>query len=333
VAGQPYYLYSTSCLVICPTATYPDFGSLTCIACTLPCTTCSGGTSICTSCDSTSATPYLKYGLNLCAAACPDGQYAPTSSFTCALCDSNCLTCSTTSTYCLTCGLSLSSGLPLYLSNNTCLATCSFGYYGASGNACSSCDTSCLGCTQSSTNCISCASTYFRKAGSTLCLGTCPDGYYADSGTNLCTLCPLGCKLCSMNTSVSCSVCMAAAGVQYYLDSTTNTCVPQCPSTYYPSVSSTPSCNACSGNCATCLDASNCITCIANTYLGYGETTCYSACPNGQYNATGSGKCQNCNTFCATCSATATTCLTCTSLGGVAYFLSNSTCTATCPSG
>lgn len=308
VAGQPYYLDSSgTCVVICPTGTYADV-SLTCISCTSPCVTCSGGTSLCTSCDSGSATPYLNYGAFICSAACPDGQYAPSSSFNCQPCNSNCLTCSSTSTNCLTCGLSLSSGLPLYLSGTTCLANCPFGSYGAS-NVCSTCDASCSGCTQSSTNCISCANNFYRKAGSTLCVDPCPSGYYGDPTTSLCTLCPSGCKICSISSSVvSCSMCTVSAGVAYYLDSITNNCVPQCPSTYYAIPGINPTCAACSGNCATCTDASNCLTCVAGAYLGYGESVCYSTCPGGQFNPTGSGKCQLCNTFCATCSTNALNC-------------------------
>jgi proprotein convertase subtilisin/kexin type 5 len=334
VAGQPYYLDANHhCVVICPTDTYPD-PALTCTACTAPCLTCAGGSSLCTSCDGTSATPYLKYGAFTCAAACPAGQYASSSSYVCAPCSSNCLTCNTASTDCLSCGLSISAGLPLYLSSNTCVANCPFGYFGATGNVCSSCDGSCSGCTHSNTNCISCAASYFRRAGSTLCVINCPAGYYTDSTSNLCTLCPSGCKLCSVSSSIiSCSQCQKYAGVMYYLDSTTANCVPTCPSTYYPSPTVTPTCESCTGNCITCTGASSCITCVADTYLWLGDTVCTGDCPDGQYHPASVGKCSMCSSFCLTCSLTATNCTSCTSVGGVAYFLNASNCLPLCPKG
>jgi len=253
-------------MAICPSGTYPD-STLVCIACDSPCKTCSGGSTLCTSCVSNSSTPYLEFGTNTCKTGCPNGQYLPNSTFLCALCNANCLTCSSSPTNCTSCGLSLSSGLQLYLFNNTCLATCPSGKYGDSSNACSSCDTSCNGCITTSTNCIACNSSHYRKVGSNECTSTCPSGYYGDSSTNLCTLCPPGCKTCNIT---ACTECQVSAGVSYYLDSTTNRCVPQCPSTYYPASGSTPACTACSGNCATCTDASTCLTCVTGKYLGFG---------------------------------------------------------------
>lgn len=313
VAGQNYYLDANNkCVINCPSGTYADANTATCIGCTSPCVNCIGS-NLCTSCLSSSATPYLNYGDNSCSAACPAGQFAKASTYICLLCNSNCLTCSGTSTTCDSCGLSLSSGLQMYLSGTTCLANCPSNTFGAAGNVCSNCDGSCVGCTYSSTNCIACHSSYYRQAGSTLCVNPCPSGYYGDPNTNLCTLCPSGCSVCSYGSGLlPCTSCKVSSGVYYYLDSTTNNCVPQCPSTYYAN-STDLTCRACTGNCATCIDASNCLTCVASSYLGVGTTTCHStACPAGQYNPTGSLKCQACNMFCLNCSTTPTTCNSCT---------------------
>lgn len=242
VAGLPYYLDSNShCLVTCPDGTYPK-SDLTCTSCTSPCLTCSGGSTLCTNCDSSStATSYLEYGTFTCLAACPVGQYAPSGSYKCAPCNANCKTCDTSATHCLSCGLSLAAGLPLYRSSNTCVANCPFGKYGDT-DTCTSCDASCSGCTLSSTNCLSCAGSYYRKVGTNLCTDTCPVGYYPDDTTTMCTLCPSGCKLCSISSGVvSCSQCQNSAGVMYYLDSNNN-CVPTCPSTYYSKSGASPTC-------------------------------------------------------------------------------------------
>lgn len=276
VAGLPYYLdANNNCVMICPGGTYPR-SDLTCTACTSPCSTCAAGSTLCTSCDNTTSTPYLEYGTFTCVAACPDGQFAPSGSYICAACNADCKTCNTNNTNCLSCGLSLAAGLPLYLSNNTCVANCPFGYYG-NIDTCTLCNNACSGCTLSSTNCLSCASGYYRLVGSNECTNTCPNGYYPDSISNMCTLCPSGCKLCSISAGViSCSECQQSAGVMYYLDSTTNNCVPNCPSTYYALDASPPTCQLCTGNCSTCTDALNCLTCVSNTYLWFGNTICTS---------------------------------------------------------
>lgn len=119
----------------------------------------------------------------------------------------------------------------------------------------------------------------------------------------------------------------------YYLDNTTSNCLPTCPPTYYPSATPTPTCQNCSGNCSTCIDADNCITCKADTYLWFGETVCSGDCPDGQYHPANVSKCKMCSSFCKTCSFAPTNCTSCTSVGGVAYFLDSYSCRPLCPLG
>lgn len=70
VLGVDYFLNASSCLVNCPSGTYADTGSLTCVACTAPCATCSGSSTHCLTC----ATGNLIHGSNTCG-SCPNGQY------------------------------------------------------------------------------------------------------------------------------------------------------------------------------------------------------------------------------------------------------------------
>ena len=90
-------------------------------------------------------------------------------------------------------------------------------------------------------------------------------------------------------------------------------------------------CTACTTPCATCTGATACLTCDGANLLHYGTTTCSNACPDGQYDG-GSGKCLQCSVYCKKCTSL-TACSACNSLGGVGYYLSGSSCIASCPAG
>lgn len=89
----------------------------------------------------------------------------------------------------------------------------------------------------------------------------------------------------------------------------------------------------CDGTCATCKGsgATNCLSCSGSNYLSYGAYECVGTCPGGQYAAAGN-VCLACSINCVTCSGSGGNCESCgLSLSGIALYLYNSACIATCP--
>ena len=226
VNGVNYYLTSSYvCAVNCPSSTFANVNNNNCDPCDSSCQTCVQSATKCLTCNSNNY--YIGTLYSCSSSGCPAGQYYANNSYICARCNSNCAQCSYTSTTCTLCTFS-SSGLALYLfSDSKCYATCPFGYYGYNSN-CVLCDSSCSGCSIQATNCLQCASTYFRVIGSDSCTQQCGSGYYSDNNTNLCTVCPIGCSLCSIVSNIlTCSQCKNVSGVTYYY--TNNTCSVVCP--------------------------------------------------------------------------------------------------------
>ena len=327
VLGIAYYLQSniSSCVVSCPSGSYADSIHGQCMNCTSPCASCVNSDTYCLSCV---ASKYLVYGQNSCANSCPDGQYVITGTYTCGLCSVNCKTCSGgNSSNCGSCGLA-SNGLQLFLyTDSRCYSSCPNGFYGSTTNyQCTGCDSTCDGCTLSSTNCIKCASNKFRLIGSNQC-GSCPDGYYGYSITKLCTICPTGCTTCTSPSA--CAGCASVAGLNYYL--LNGTCLQICPIKKFGDTSgAAPVCTDCPSTCISCTSSSVCLTCETGNVLRYGTSVCASSCLDGSYNG-GSGYCLACSIYCKTCVTSADNCQSCNSLGGVGYYLNSNKCTATCP--
>jgi len=162
-------------------------------------------------------------------------------------------------------------------------------YYG-SGNLCVGCDPSCNGCVNSATNCLLCDSLYSRVIGSNACTQTCGNGFYSNLTTQLCTVCPIGCSLCS--SSLICTQCQSIAGMSYYLSGTT--CTINCPIHYFGDYTGgLYVCTACDSPCSTCSGSSTtCLSCIGSYYLIYGTQSCQlNSCPDGQFYASSSNVC------------------------------------------
>ena len=99
VAGVTYFsLNSNSCVSKCPSNQYGNSSNNQCTTCDNSCLTCSGGAS--NNCLTCPLNKYLGYNLGICYSSCPDGSYAPASSFYCLPCNVNCKTCSSNSTNC-----------------------------------------------------------------------------------------------------------------------------------------------------------------------------------------------------------------------------------------
>ena len=76
------YSYNSACYSTCPDGSYLSYDLVTCLACSLPCRTCSGSAGNCSSCIDS------YYYLGQCVDACPTNYYVD-SNLQCQLCTTN----------------------------------------------------------------------------------------------------------------------------------------------------------------------------------------------------------------------------------------------------
>ena len=76
------YSYNGTCHSVCPDGSYLSYDLVTCLACSLPCRTCSGSSGNCSSCIES------YYYLGQCIAACPTNYYVDTN-LQCQACATN----------------------------------------------------------------------------------------------------------------------------------------------------------------------------------------------------------------------------------------------------
>lgn len=187
---------------------------------------------------------------------------------------------------------------------------------------CSATNTSsCLTCY---TNTLISTSVYYYGAFRT-CYASCPSGTYASSYT--CLDCSSTCLTC-LGTATNCTSCVANSTYPYlYVSGSTGSCRASCPIYYYPDTTSSPvTCVPCVGRCSTCLNSTQCLSCVSPYY--FYNNSCVTSCPSGTMIANNiSQTCDPCSTQCATCAGTVDTCLTCS--GSAAMY--NSTCVSVCP--
>ena len=94
-------------------------------------------------------------------------------------------------------------------------------------------------------------------------------------------------------------------------------------------------CRACPFPCKTCSVVANVTVCYScNVGYLYEGKECVLSCPNGSYPLfTSTLVCEACKSdspyFCSTCAITSTTCLSC----APTYYLLDSQCLSSCPSG
>ena len=247
------YLYKNTCYLTCPTGSYVDEASKSCLDCPFGCADCTSNT-ICGTClDS-----FIKSG-TLCSAL---------------VCDSTkCLTCTHTATTCLTCA----SGKFFNKSTSTCDASCSSGFFqDTTNNACTACVTGCSTCSSTKdctvcdfpsgyrltpgklctlcqSPCATCLSTDKAKCTScegsmillsNTCYSTCPDYFYNFSSIQ-CQSCIGGCLKCPNGNT--CTTCDTANGYKLYkVSNTISICI---------------TATACYSPCATCPTPYQPVTC------------------------------------------------------------------------
>jgi proprotein convertase subtilisin/kexin type 5 len=164
-----FLYYQRTCLVTCPKQTYQAGGN--CIACKYPCLECVSD-SRCVSCQNGA----LDGNTSTCLSACPS-KYYPTGvdgvdSLVCVACDEECSECAGQPKNCTQCVGSK------FLFGNGCVAVCPDMYFGdAQVNACFSCLTPCLYCTDQ-VSCTKCADEYVYMSSINQCLLACPNGFF-----------------------------------------------------------------------------------------------------------------------------------------------------------
>lgn len=127
---------------------------------------------------------------------------------------------------------------------------------------------------------------------------TCNTGFYLES--NVCKACTENCETCS---ATGCSKCKSP----YILTDSRGTptvtkiCVASCPNTTFQTSTTTQgvttqSCTPCIENCATCTEATKCVTCNPGTILSTNKDKC-TPCPTGCLTCpTAFNKCEVCQT-------------------------------------
>lgn len=289
-----------------------------CKACEPQCATCDLIASNCTSCPSGE---FLK-GAD-CVVTCGLGFYADATS-TCQECRSECVQCNGWDS-CNSCKngfyLDVSSCLP-------CSSNC---------ETCTSTDTKCLTCYQSSSN------NWLRNFE---CVGSCGAGYFEVPG-NVCNPCPPGCTSCTSTECTGCdtdfkkknNICANPCGVGWYdggaecfeCDSNCATCSgtsSNCLSCSPGHAELPPSCPSCSSPCVTCsTSSSTCTSCNGDLYLYSSSCVDPGDCPATTYAK--NNVCESCDPVCANCIVKADHCLSCPP--GALLF--ENTCPTICPSG
>jgi proprotein convertase subtilisin/kexin type 5 len=277
------YFYGGACGSNCSvsggaSAYYPDDSYHACMTCSTYCNTCDGPyPENCTSCVSSSGTPYLL--LKMCWAICPKGFYPNPTSGKCEVCpvQLSCQSCKynsgTSAAYCTSCIY----GSFYYSGNSTCISTCNTNQYQNTwNNSCTNCDPSCVTCNgPSSYSCLSCPGVNNLLTNSTggYCLATCPSTGYVQVGTT-CQPCDSTCITCNGVSSNQCATCQSG----YYLYN--GYCRYICPSGTYPD-STSRQCLSCDSSCSYCFNgtAQSCTSCSGSLLLY--NFTCGSTCPVG----------------------------------------------------
>jgi proprotein convertase subtilisin/kexin type 5 len=199
----PYSLigYQGNCVSSCPSGTYADSITTTCLNCIASCSECTNGTA-CFICNNGT---FMYNGI--CYINCPVNYYGNNQTQLCLACHSSCLTCNGPfSDNCISCPGTI-------LISNICYTTCPSNTYSGS---CLPCDTSCLTCSGSAaTNCLTCASPLFFHVNLTECISSCNVGEISNNYNFTCTQCPFG-MVAYFETCQSCSsTCLNCNGITF----------------------------------------------------------------------------------------------------------------------
>ena len=269
---------------VCATGFYqftnPDL-TVSCLACSPSCTSCSLLPTLCNNCDGPSNRVLGIDSNNQQACVCRTGFIENA--------NRQCVQAGCSLTFCSECQTVLTTNICircladsnrfLALPSQTC--QCNSGLYDAAG-ICTACASGCAVCT-SGTTCRQCVAS---ATNGTNGVCNCLDGYFfATIPSRHCRLCPRACSNCTSDTV--CSAC----NTNYILSDRICTC----PNGFF--VNNNSQCTLCLNGCQTCNSTTSCIAC--NLPLLLQETSCVSRCLPGFYQAGFS--CMKCSEGCSAC--------------------------------
>ncbi|CAG9317977.1 unnamed protein product [Blepharisma stoltei] len=348
-------------------------------SCTIACKVCNTNTGSCVTCYD-SAHMKIKNGVCYCSdpnaiyfsptnsCVCKNGYYLNSTSL-CTPCPAICASCSS-STNCLSC----INPTQMTLYNNWCycsfpegsvfnstlnICNCPDGTW-TYGDACQACNATCSSCINLDT-CTSCSdSANMNLIGGicsckdpnaifneTLGLCKCEEGYYMENA--ICNACQPPCETCSnatfCNSCIISSMPLIGGNCTCPANTTFSKSEDSCVCDIGMFLNSDQVCEPCLPECATCNNATSCLTCIdpdfmtiengicyCNSQGSFNTTTRECTCPAGQFRE--GSTCASCsNTGCAACK-NATYCISCytTSYGGYFnYELVNGVCECSVP--
>ena len=326
---QKYNPGTTACVTSCPSSTYSNAYSFTCMPC-YNCSQCVGEPTVCTSCVGGVQVMYN----SVCYDVCPPRTYLNGSN--CTDCIAPCFNCtSNTASTCTSCTTGLYLSAP---SIGTCAATCTNSTFQMYDSVNFKCVSSCTdNLVQTGTNtCQKCPSGQYKN-NSNLCNETCPSSYYPDNTNDrrFCGLCDSNCQTCIDVYAQNCTACWSNATNKYlYLGQ----CVfnTSCPIGTYANEPGL-TCQSCpiSMNCSSCVNSSTLgVICTQCAYGYYMNTSgfCDLGCASNQYPNKGNNSCVGCNSACTTCTSGTNT--SCTGCSAGKYLLTNTTggyCMTSCP--
>jgi proprotein convertase subtilisin/kexin type 5 len=338
------YFSNGSCLYFCPTGTYADLVTKTCLNCSIGCSKCTNLT-YCTACvNNTNAPIYYLPSSGTCIKSCPAGTFPTLNTpYQCTPCSSSCSSC-ISATNCTSCQGNFYISINYILNISICVDICpdgtyvgispSFSFFNSNIFACLPCNSPCENCI-ASTICATCLEGYTLYL--TQCLKSCPNGYYNSTyqstlmtGTlfrgSRCFPCSQICLTCT-NSSDICLSCYTG----YILKN--NSCVSNCTTanTYYSQTFR--QCLNCSTFCWTCYGSllTNCLSCKPPLYLF--SNTCINNCPLAYY-ASSTYECKPCNSAqCANCQGAADNCTLCTTPNLLTIINGKGSCSKVCPTG
>ncbi|CAD8102627.1 unnamed protein product [Paramecium sonneborni] len=285
---------------------YLDINQDQCVQCDSKCITCFGPQSNqCLSCQNL-------IQVNTCVDQCGEGSYQYENR--CLNCHKSCKYCASNNridncTHCYNSAYLQKSEDNLY---GKCVNICDNGYYQDYFNLidgqiiCRLCSSNCLTCLNQN-YCTSCIKPQVLKNGE--CVDNCNTDEFISQIDNKCYKCKAGCSSCT--NPLSCTYPLLDSSQTLYLQN--NQVYASCGEGYY---TSGLLCLACSNNCITCNDETQCTKCN-NPYILYNQN-CMQECPENTYFDNGS--CLSCHQNCQFCSdGNETSCLTCQN--GLKYIL------------
>jgi len=279
--------------------------------CSSPCLKCIGSSINCSKCDSNNYLAQIDNSNFNCINDIT-GYYLENSSYY-IKCPSSCKTC-TSANYCTSCSLNYYL-IDNNVGNRICLDNTSGYYLPINGVIYKKCSSICQNCANYDNNCISCENTKklaesSRNSLTKTCISNF-EGYYLDpqSPTQFYKICSENCKTCE-NSQNNCKTCnlgfyiaLTASNSFECIDNITNFfLVPG--QNYF---------QKCAEKCATCIDASKCLSCNTNKfYISIKNTSeCIQGCPEGYWQNFLEKNCQLCDPSCKKCLDNTKNCLTC----------------------